>query len=215
MTNVLNGMFGSVKAGLCRLTVDGGIAISTPTGYKTYDEKKGQFINCDEFVFDIGTEMFFVVPTNKVVKGDIIIASGDPRYVLNVQDNMITVVNYKSGTIENILPERHIFLGKEYFYGKIVSMFGDFKKSGGMRGVFKYMMISKLFSKDNTGNKGILDGNNMLPMLMMMNGDTDLFSGLFSEIEDSNKKVEIDDEEYQEFLKFKQMKEKAKAESEE
>ena len=33
---LFNGMFGKVAAGMCRLSMNGGIAIKTSNGYKTY-----------------------------------------------------------------------------------------------------------------------------------------------------------------------------------
>ena len=87
MGNFMQGMFGPVKGGLCRLTIDGGIAVKVPTGYKTYNPTQKAFVNCDNFVFDIGDEMFFVIPTNTVAVGDIILVSGEPRYVLDVKED--------------------------------------------------------------------------------------------------------------------------------
>ena len=71
MNNFLNGMFGKVGNGMCRLSMNGGIAVKTSTGYKTYNIKTNKLTNCSNFVFDIGEEFFFVIPTNKVEKGDI------------------------------------------------------------------------------------------------------------------------------------------------
>lgn len=104
MKNVMSEMFGSIKSGLCRLTIDGNIAVKVGADYKTYNPTQKTFVNCDSFVFDIGDEMFFVVPTNTIVAGDIILVNKEPRYVLDVKDDIITAINYKSGTIENITP---------------------------------------------------------------------------------------------------------------
>ena len=37
MNNFLNGMFGKVGSGMCRLSMNGGIAVKTNGGYKTYN----------------------------------------------------------------------------------------------------------------------------------------------------------------------------------
>lgn len=66
-------MFGKVGSGMCRLSMNGGIAVKTNGGYKTYNIKTGKLTNCSNFVFDIGEEFFFIIPTNKVEKGDIIL----------------------------------------------------------------------------------------------------------------------------------------------
>lgn len=180
MGNFMQGMFGPVKGGLCRLTIDGGIAVKVPTGYKTYNPTQKAFVNCDNFVFDIGDEMFFVIPTNTVAVGDIILVSGEPRYVLDVKEDMLTVINYKNGTVENVMPERHMFMGNTYFYGKIMSMFGNM---GGLTGgdgaqnVMKYMMMSQMFK----GMGGRDSGMNPMMMMMMMNGGGmgNMFDNLF------------------------------------
>ena len=181
MGNFMQGMFGPIKGGLCRLTVDGNIAIKVPGGYKTYNPTQKAFINCDSFVFDIGDEMFFVIPTNTVTIGDIIMVGGEPRYVLKVADDMITCINYKSGTVENIMPERHMFMGNTYFYGKIMSLFGNM---GGMLGggegaqnVMKFMMMKQLCQNMGGKDSGM---NPMMMMMMMMNGGgMNMFDNLF------------------------------------
>lgn len=181
MKNVMSGMFGSVKSGLCRLTVDGNIAVKVGTEYKTYNPVQKTFVNCDSFVFDIGDEMFFVVPTNAIVAGDIILVNKEPRYVLDVKDDIITAINYKSGTIENIMPERHMFMGSTYFYGKIVSLFGNMGGIGGdgANNVLKYMMMSQMMKGMNGGET---TGMNPMMLMMMMNGGGfgKMFDGLFT-----------------------------------
>lgn len=78
MNSMFNNMFGKIQNGMCRLSMDGLIAIKTSSGYKTYDTKTNKLQNCDNFVFDIGSDFFFVIPTNKVAVGDIILISGLP-----------------------------------------------------------------------------------------------------------------------------------------
>ena len=77
MSNMMNGLFGKVASGMCRVSMNGDIAIKTSQGYKTYDVKTGHLLNCDNFAFDIGSDFFFIIPTNKVSKGDIILAEPD------------------------------------------------------------------------------------------------------------------------------------------
>lgn len=173
--NSMNNMFGKVAPGMCRISMTGKIAIKTGSGYKSYDVKTGKLTNCDNFSFDIGEDMFFVIPTNKVCKGDIILASGKPRCVIEVGKNEIKAFCYEDGTIETLVPERHIFLGKQYFYGKIISVFGNMMTgSKGLNNVFKYVMMSEMM-------KGGTDGNSMssmMPMMLMMNGGN-MFDGMF------------------------------------
>ena len=180
MNGFMNGMFGKIAPGMCRLSMNGDIAVKTSNGYKTYNMKTGRLVNCSNFVFDIGEDFFFLIPTNKVHKGDIILVNNKPKCVIGVEDNKITVINYEDSTVDTILPERHVFMGNVYFYGKIVSMFGDsFKngKKGGMNNIFKYMMMSEMMKGGSgSGSSGM---SNMLPLLMMGNGGFEnMFEGM-------------------------------------
>lgn len=187
--NIFNGMFGKVAPGMCRVGMNGKIAIKTGSGYKSYNVSTGKLTNCDNFAFDIGEDMFFIIPTNKVAKGDIILASGKPKCVIDVGKNEIKAFCYEDGTIETIVPEHHVFMGKQYFYGKIVSVFGNMMsgKGGGMNNIFKYMMMSEMMK----GNASTLNGggNNMLPMFMMMNGG-EMFDGMFDFTDDADDDAE-------------------------
>lgn len=198
MNNFMNGMFGKIAPGMCRLSMGGGIAVKTSNGdYKSYNIKTGRLTNCNNFVFDIGEDFFFVIPTNKVEKGDIILVNGKPRCVDKAEKNQITVINYDDSTIETILPERHVFMGNTYFYGKIVSMFGNgvFNGKKGTDKIIKYMMMSEMMK----GNGGAGNGmNGMLPMMMLSGGFEDMFDGIFDfdEDEDINEeKIDEEDEE--------------------
>ena len=178
-TNFMNGMFGKIAPGMCRLSMSGGIAVKTSNGYKSYNIKTGRLTNCDSFVFDIGEEFFFVIPTNKVEVGDIILIAGKPKCVIEAEKNKLTVINYEDSTIDTVLPERHVFMGSTYFYGKIVSMFGNNFMSGkkGVNKMMSYMMMSEMFKGNNTSNST----NSMLPMMMFMNGGnmSDMFGDMF------------------------------------
>lgn len=180
MENMFNGMFGKIAPGMCRLSMNGDIAIKTDNGYKTYNMKTGRLINCSNFVFDIGQDFFFVIPTNKVSKGDIILVNGKPRCVVEVETSTIKVINYNDSTVESILPERHMFMGNTYFYGKIVSMFGSdlFKdKKKGANNIMKYMMVSEMMKGSNPSIGG--DMNPMLAMAMASGNMGSMFEGMF------------------------------------
>ena len=200
MNNLLNGMFGKVGNGMCRLSMSGNIAVKTVSGYKAYDVKNGRLTNCDSFVFDLGEEFFFVIPTNKVAKGDIILVNGKPKCVIEAEKNKITVINYEDSTIDTILPERHVFMGNTYFYGKIVSMFGNdlVKGKKGTNNIFKYMMLSQMM-KGNNGT-GMMETNNgmsaMLPFMMMGGNMGEMFDGMFDF--DANDEDEVNNTEEEE-----------------
>lgn len=198
MNNLLNGMFGKLGAGMCRLSMNGGIAAKTSNGYKSYNVKTGRLTNCDNFAFDIGEDFFFVIPTSKVAIGDIIFANGKPKCVIKVEKNMITVINYEDSTIENIIPERHMFMGNTYFYGKIVSLFGNniTKGKNGMNNILKYMMLSKMMSENNsTGTNNSM--SSMLPFMMMGGNMGDMFDGMFDfdAVNDTDEDDSVDAEE--------------------
>lgn len=196
ISKTMNNMFGKIQNGMCRLSMNGGIAVKTSNGYKSYNVKTGRLVNCSNFVFDIGQELFFVIPTNKVAKGDIILVSGKPRCVTNVDKNQITAINYEDSTVETIIPERHIFMGNTYFYGKIVSMFGNSigKGKGGTKNIMKYMVLSEMMKGTAGGNNGT-DPTNMWS-LMMMSGGANMFEGLFDfNFDEDEDEEESEDEE--------------------
>ena len=195
MVNALNGMFGKVAPGMCRLSMSGGIAVKTSNGYKSYNIKTGRLTNCDNFVFNIGEEFFFIIPTNKVEVGDIILVAGKPKCVIEAEKNKITVINYEDSTIETVLPERHVFMGNTYFYGKIVSMFGSdlFKGKKGTNKIMQYMMMSQMMSGNKT--TGSMDMSSMLPMMFMMNGGMEnMFDGMFDFDNSDDDVVESEEE---------------------
>lgn len=189
-TNMFNGMFGKIASGMCRLSMSGKMAIKTSQGYKTYDVKTGRLTNCDSFVFDIGEDFFFLIPTNHLVKGDVILAAGKPRCVIEVKDNEIKTFCYEDSTISTIVPEHHVFMGKTYFYGKIVSLFNFGGKDKGMKNMMKYYMMSEMFKGGNPSTNSM---SNMLPMMMFMNGSMgDMFDGLDEMFDFSEDETEED-----------------------
>ena len=196
MTNFMNGMFGKIAPGMCRLSMSGGIAVKTSGGYKSYNIRTGRLTNCNSFVFDVGEEFFFLIPTNKVEVGDIILISGKPKCVIEAEKNKLTVINYEDSTIDTVLPERHVFMGNTYFYGKIVSMFGnDFMKGKkGMNKMMTYMMMSEMMKGNGHTSGG---ANSMFPMMMLMNGGSmpNMFEDMFDLDESFNDDTTENEEE--------------------
>lgn len=194
MNNMLNGMFGKIAPGMCRLSMNGGIAVKTSNGYKTYNLKTGRLTNCDSFVFNIGEEFFFVIPTNKAEPGDILLVGGKPKCVIEAEKNKLTVINYEDSTVETILPERHVFMGNTYFYGKIVSMFGSdlIKGKKGTNKIMQYIMLSEMM-KGSSGDSG--NGmNTMLPLMMLGGNMGNIFDGLFDFDEEDAESEESEEE---------------------
>ena len=195
MAGMFNGMFGHLGAGMCRLGINGDMAVKTSNGYKTYNVKTGRLTNVTQFCFDLGQEFFFVMPTTKARKGDILLVDGHPKCVIENNDNNdIKVMDYENSAIQEIVPEGHVFMGQTYFYRIIVSMFGSgsFLKGGkGVGKIMKLMMMKEIFS--GMLGKGATTGSssdafaNMIPMLMignMLSGNKDNELGNFSEMFD-------------------------------
>lgn len=195
MTSCFNGMFGKLGPGMCRLTMNGKIAVKTSGGYKSYNVKTGRLTNCSNFVFNIGDDFFFIIPTNKVDVGDIILVKGKPQCVIEVDKKTLKVMNYEDMTIDTIVPERHVFMGNTYFYGKIVSLLGSSAGKGkdGMAQMMKFMMMNQMMG----GTSMAGNTNNMLPMFMMMNGGSgSIFDGMLDGMFDfAPENVDEEDEE--------------------
>ena len=197
--NMFNGMFKQVGRGMCKIGMNGQIAIKTSSGYKTFDRKKMRLVNCTNFAFDMDGA-FWVVPTFKVECGDIIMVNGAPCAVIEVKEKTISVFSYEKSTINEILPERHVFMGKTYCYGKIFSPFMNMGKDGGnlMSSMLNMAMMSQMFN----GGGNNASGNNMLPMMFMMNGGmgngnpfAEMFEGAFNFGEETEEDNQDDKEE--------------------
>ena len=185
-SNIFDGLFGKVQAGFVRIDVNGNVAVKTQNGYKSYSLATGNLINCDQFVFDVGEEFFFVIPTNNVKPGDIILANGrsgkrTPKCVIDVAKTYITVINYEDAVVENIVPERHFFMGDTFFYGKIVSLINVNGGNGTnpIENVLKFKMMGELLNGKGFGGSG---GDFMSTMLFMnmMGGGNNNFSNMFN-----------------------------------
>ena len=186
MNGMMDGICGRIAPGLCRLSMNGGIAVRTRAGYRSYDMENRRLVNCDGFAVDVGEDFFFVLPTNRVRAGDIILAGGAPRCVLSADGGTITAINYEDATVETLLPERHMLMGSTYLYGRIVSLFGRDGVRGkkGLGRMMKYMMLSGMI-------RGREDGFGRLLPLMMLGGNGGFLDDLLDGFEDEE---EADDE---------------------
>ena len=77
-----------------------------------------------------------------------------------------------------------MFLGNTYFFGKIVSLFGNRKSKGknGVGKIMKYMMLSDMM-KNNGSSQNM---NPMLAMALAGGGMNDMFDGIFDFDDDDN-----------------------------
>jgi len=178
--NMFNGMFKPVARGYCRMGMNGKVAIRTSSGYKTFDLKKMKLTNCDSFAFDMDGA-FWVVPTFKVERGDIILVNGKPRCVIEVGATSIKTFSYEDSTIDEVIPEHHVFMGKTYCYGKIFSPFMNMGKDDGsaMSSMMNMMMMSQMFSGNGNTNGTNNMGFNPMMFMMMNNGGENPFMNMF------------------------------------
>lgn len=188
--NMFNGMFKPVARGYCKMGMNGKVAIKTSSGYKTFDINKNKLMNCDSFAFDMDG-MFWVVPTFKVERGDIILVNGKPRCVIEVTANTIKTFSYEDSTIDEVVPEHHVFMGKTYCYGKIFSPFMNMSKSDGvMSDMMNMMMMNQMFNGNNNTNNGF---NPMMFMFMNNSGSNpfmNMFDGAFNFGEEQSEEKE-------------------------
>ena len=178
-------MFSPVAHGYAKMGVNGKIAIRVGDTYKTFDLDKMALVNCDDFAFDMDGA-FWVVPTFKVERGDIIMVNGKPRCVIEVKDKSIKTFSYENSTIDEIVPEHHVFMGKTYCYGKIFSPFMNMDKSDNMMSNMMQMaMMSQMFGGNGSNSNGFM-GMNPMAMMFMMNSKNggnmfeDMFAGAFN-----------------------------------
>ena len=177
--NMFNGMFKPVARGACKMGMNGKVAVRTSSGYKTFDIKKSKLTNCDNFAFDMDGA-FWVVPTFKVECGDIILVNGKPRCVIEVNPKTIKTFSYEDSTVDEVVPEHHVFMGKTYCYGKIFSPFMNMGKDDGsaMSSMMNMMMMSQMFSNGNTNGTNNMGFNPMM-FMMMNNGGENPFMSMF------------------------------------
>ena len=123
----------------------------------------------------------------------------------SLRDSFITVINYEDSTVEQILPERHMFMGNTYFYGKIVSMFNFSKgkgKKNGFENILKYKMMSEMIGgKNGSANNGM--GNLMMLGMMGNGGFSDMFNfdGMFGFDDDTEDAEDENQEDGEEWVK--------------
>ena len=193
--NVLDGICGKIAPGLCRLSMSGGIAVKTRSGYRTYDPDQKRLTNCDSFVLDIGEDFFFVMPTNRVKAGDIILVGGKPRCVTEVGEDTLTAINFEDATVETLLPEHHYFMGNTYLYGRIVSLLGrnGVKGRKGPGRLMKYMMLSGMMKGKEDGISGLLP-----VMLLGGRGSFDFMDELFDDRDEADEEAKDKDDDEEE-----------------
>ena len=108
-----------------------------------------------------------------------------PKCVTAVNKNVITVIDYENSEIRQVVPERHIFMGNSYFYGKVVSMFGNYFKSGkGFGNIIKMMLMSQIMGGNKSNGSTDMFGGmgQMMAMSALMGGKNSMFEDMFSDL---------------------------------
>ena len=159
-TNLMNGFMPQKILTGVAMTFDGRLAIKRPNGdYVAFNPLSGEIENQSDFVMgeDMLSGMVFVMPTDKIDAGDIIVSNGGYVYVTDI-DEGVTGVNLSTGVVNDIVTEKHVLFGKNV-YKKVVSMLN---MVGGSDGAMNPMMMLALM--------GDGDKKDILPMMMMMGG---------------------------------------------
>ena len=191
--NLFGDAFGRISPELCRLTYNGRLAIKVANGYRSWNSETGRLTNVTNFTFPVGQDFVFVMPTTKVKVGDVILHGGRPKAVIAVNANPTTIqaINYENGLVETIVPERHVFMGKTYFFGKLVSLFGKNMFAGkGVNGIMKMMMLKEFMGKGADGGL-----SNLLPLAMLGGNLEDVFNFGDVDAEEFEDAEDEDDEE--------------------
>ena len=174
-TSLMNGFMPQKIITGVAMTLDGRLAIKRPNGdYVAFNPVSGEIENQSEFVMgeDMLSGMVYVMPTDKIEAGDIIVSNGNYVYVTDMTDGL-TGVNLSTGVVNDIVTEKHVLFGKNV-YKKVVSMFN---MVGGTDGAMNPMMMLALMGDGNKENllplmmmsgMGGADKDAMNPMMMMM-----------------------------------------------
>ena len=194
--NLINFDFGPVSDKQFRMSPYGIAVATNANGWVSYNSKTGEVFNVDIINFDI-SKLIYKMPVaiNAISVGDILIHSNQPVFVRAINsDGTISVLNYASSTVVDILPVRSIFGFN--FFTKIVSlidfsqntanpdnpfgnilpflMLDDSKESNFDPLVFMFMMNGNNFNLSNNpmllyflmSKKGT-DKDSLLPFLFM------------------------------------------------
>lgn len=161
----LNEICGKVAEGSVRLSMDGKLAVCTQNGYRVWDTEKKTMTNVQDLCLDI-PGIFFVMPSTKVVVGDVILLDGKFNCVIEVGESTIKAIAYADNQVKEFVPERRIFMGKTFFFGKVVNLLGNL---GGSGKLVKLTMLGQMLN-----NGGDASASQLMPLMLMGGIDGDL-----------------------------------------
>lgn len=193
VTNMFSNLLGKTKKDMFRISVTGKIAVKAGNGYRTFDPEKNKLVSVGDFALPGFQDMFFLVPTRKLKKGDIIVIEDEALCVLEQNDNEIKVLSYATSKVETRLVDNILWFGRP-FYGKLTSLLGmAIGNSGSDKGCMKMMLLSQFMGAGRPQDDqqpvqpaapafggGGITMESLLMMSMLMGGKGGgLFDGLF------------------------------------
>lgn len=148
-----------------------GMAIKNASGtYVAYDVKTGSIMDVDIINFEGANKFMYKMPValSAVQVGDVIVHSKHPMFVseVDIETNRMVAVDIYDGEEKVIVPTQSPFGFS--FITKVVSLF-NFAGTANASNPFGNMLPFLLMSDSKSTDK---DG--LLPLLFMMNGNTDM-----------------------------------------
>lgn len=148
-----------------------GMAIKNASGtYVAYDAKTGSIMDVDIINFEGANKFMYKMPValSAVQVGDVIVHSKHPMFVseVDIETNRMVAVDIYDGEEKVIVPTQSPFGFS--FITKVVSLF-NFAGTADASNPFGNMLPFLLMSDSKSTDK-----DNLLPLLFMMNGNTDM-----------------------------------------
>lgn len=148
-----------------------GMAIKNASGtYVAYDVKTGSIMDVDIINFEGANKFMYKMPValSAVQIGDVIVHSKHPMFVseVDIETNRMVAVDIYDGEEKVIVPTQSPFGFS--FITKVVSLF-NFAGTADASNPFGNMLPFLLMSDSKSTDK-----DNLLPLLFMMNGNTDM-----------------------------------------
>ena len=148
-----------------------GMAIKNASGtYVAYDAKTGSIMDVDIINFEGANKFMYKMPValSAVQVGDVIVHSKHPMFVseVDIETNRMVAVDIYDGEEKVIVPTQSPFGFS--FITKVVSLF-NFTGTADASNPFGNMLPFLLMSDSKSTDK-----DNLLPLLFMMNGNTDM-----------------------------------------
>ena len=148
-----------------------GMAIKNASGtYVAYDVKTGSIMDVDIINFEGANKFMYKMPValSAVQVGDVIVHSKHPMFVseVDIETNRMVAVDIYDGEEKVIVPTQSPFGFS--FITKVVSLF-NFAGTANASNPFGNMLPFLLMSDSKSTDK-----DSLLPLLFMMNGNTDM-----------------------------------------